>query len=287
MAVDEMLFVRCQQRVDFPPTLRIYDWSEPAFSIGYFQQLGRVIDLEKVQQDNLKVVRRMTGGRAILHWNELTYSIVADSAKNPELGSSLPETYRRLSLAFVDVLDRLGIRADYHRGKPERQSSRSSRYKPCFQSISSYELTAQGKKIMGSAQRRSKSFFIQQGSMPRANTQRSILDYVGPDLRAAEDEHSWDQRTTNLDALLDRTVESSELKAAVRQGFEKSFGVSLMEEGLSKEELRLAFKLAQDKYSQPGWNHFRLNGTGVSGTGPRPGTNRNLEELGIAGTGSR
>ena len=117
MAVDEMLFIRCQEKRNFPPTLRIYDWSEPAVSIGYFQDIREAINVQKARQDGLKIVRRITGGRAVLHYGELTYAVVANGSRHPELGTNLRSTYRQISLALARGLEQLGIRAEYKRGR--------------------------------------------------------------------------------------------------------------------------------------------------------------------------
>lgn len=257
MAVDEMLFRRCQESQSFPPTLRIYDWSEPAFSIGYFQDIYQTLNVEKTQQEGLKVVRRMTGGRAVLHHSELTYSVVANSSRNPELGSSLAETYRQLSLALARSLRLLGIRAEYKKGKVSQVPARSFYAYPCFSSVSSFELTAKGKKLAGSAQRRTKGYFIQQGSLPRENGDLDINDYLVIPQKDKPNKHSWDEKSTTLSAVAGRKIELPEVKDCVSRGFEEFFGIKFMEERLSRPELMLAFKLEAEKYSQPNWNYGR------------------------------
>jgi lipoate-protein ligase A len=263
MAVDETLFRRCQEFSNFPPTLRIYDWKEPAFTIGYFQDINQALNLQKAGQQGLKVVRRMTGGRAILHYGELTYAVVADSWRNPQLGSSLLETYRELCLAWIEVMRLLGIRVEYSRGRASQKKVRSSYDTPCFASASIYELTVKGKKLLGSAQRRTKACFIQQGSLPRFNAGRSVAFYFGPENRNRQELHSWDERGVNLESLTGRRWTLAELKEYVKKGFERHFGVSLVEEGLTQPETKMALQLEKDKYSRPEWNHFRLNGDHV------------------------
>lgn len=257
MAQDEALFLCCQKNRNFIPTLRIYDWTEPAFTIGYFQDLGRALDAEKTKKEGLKIVRRMTGGRAILHYAELTYSMVADSSRNPEIGQSLAETYARLSLAFASTLERLGIRVEYQRGKANRRESRSSYPKPCFASLSSHELSANGRKIMGSAQRRSRGCFIQQGSLPREKTGWNIVDYLPLSPGNGRSQHSWDEKVVSLQVLLGRPIGLGELRNYVKESFEKFFSIGLVEEGFTTEEMKLALKLEKEKYSQAGWNYFR------------------------------
>ena len=265
MAVDETLFRRCQEVNNFPPTLRIYDWREPAFTIGYFQDINQALNLQKAGQQGLKVVRRMTGGRAILHYGELTYAVVADSRRNPQLGSSLLETYREICLAWIEVMQLLGIRVEYSRKKASQKKVRSSYDTPCFASASIYELTVKGKKLLGSAQRRTKACFIQQGSLPRLNTGRSPASCFGPENRSRQELHSWDERGVNLESLTGRRWTLAELKEYVKKGFEHHFGVSMVEEGLTQPETKMALQLEKEKYSRPEWNHFRLNGDHARG----------------------
>ena len=257
MAVDEMLFRRCQENQNFPPTLRIYDWSEPAFSLGYFQDIQQTLNLEKTQIEGLKVVRRMTGGRAVLHYSELTYSVVANSSRNPELGFSLAETYRQLSLALARSLELLGIRAEYKKGKVSQIPARSFYAHPCFNSVSRFELTAKGKKLAGSAQRRTRDCFIQQGSLPLKNGCLDINDYLVIPKKNQPEKHSWDEKSTTLSAAAGRRIELSEARDCLSRGFEEFFKVEFMKEGLSRPELLSTFRLEREKYSQSSWNYGR------------------------------
>jgi lipoate-protein ligase A len=261
MAVDEMLFIRCQENKNFPPTLRIYDWSEPAISIGYFQDAYQAINVQKAQLERVSLVRRITGGRAVLHFGELTYAVVANSSNDRILGTDLRSTYQEISLATRRALQKLGIRAEYKRGRAAGNSSRLSYHHPCFESISSYELTANGRKLVGSAQRRSQGCFLQHGSIPRSKSDWKIEDYLSPSPgEDAANQHSWDEKSTSLSALTGRKMELEELKRSLKEGFADYFGISFVEEGVTKPELKLAFRLERDKYSQECWNLNRVSG---------------------------
>ncbi len=255
MAVDEMLFIRCQENRNFPPTLRIYDWSEPAISLGYFQDAYQAINVHKAQLERVSLVRRITGGRAVLHFGELTYAVVANSHRDRMLGTELRSTYQKISLAIRRALQKLGIRAEYKRGRPARRADRLSYTHPCFQSVSAYELTVEGKKIAGSAQRRSKECFIQQGSLPREKVQWKISDFLPASQNLSGSAlHSWDEKGISLSGLTGKKVDLLELKEHFKHGFEEHFGVSFIEEGLTKAEHNTAFQLEREKYSQPEWN---------------------------------
>ena len=254
MAVDEMLFLRCQEKKNFPPTLRIYDWSKPAVSIGYFQDINLALNVQKAQQEGLKVVRRITGGRAVLHYGELTYAVVANSTSNPELGLSLMETYREISMALSRALAWLGIRAEYKKGQGAGGPSRLSYHSPCFESAYSYELTVNGQKLLGSAQRRRQEFFIQQGSMPREKRELKLQNYLVAENGEVSGLHSWDEKAICINSLVGKEVDLLELKECLKSGFQEHFGMAFIEEGLTKPELNLAFKLEREKYSQEYWN---------------------------------
>ncbi|OGC88248.1 MAG: hypothetical protein A2142_02715 [candidate division Zixibacteria bacterium RBG_16_48_11] len=202
----------------------------------------------------------MTGGRTILHYGELTYAVVADGWHNPQLGSSLMETYRKICLAWIEVMQLLGIRVEYSRGKASQRQDRSSYATPCFAAASTYELTVNGKKVLGSAQRRTKGCFIQQGSLPRVNTGWSITSYLKAQGQNRKELHSWDERGVNLETLTSRRWSLTELKDYVRKGFERHFGIIMIEEGLTQPELKTALQLEKEKYSRSDWNYLRLNG---------------------------
>ncbi|MCI0532023.1 MAG: lipoate--protein ligase family protein [candidate division Zixibacteria bacterium] len=269
MAVDEALFLLCQAEPDFPPTLRVYDWSEPAVTIGYFQTVEKAVNLNLAEKQGIKVVRRVTGGRAVLHYGELTYSMAANGKSHPELGRNLAETYRQIAGAFAGSLQMLGIRAEQKRGKDPLGNSRAlyaqvwqekPNYSkrdfqmPCFQSSSTFELSVGGKKILGSAQRRSRECFIQQGSLPRQRLGREITDVLQPGGPEGLFQHTWDERVSYLDELLGRSPSLEELSDIIRRGFERFLGATFGDGNLTSQELELAERLKEEKYALSIWN---------------------------------
>ena len=164
MAVDGRLLDEVEQS-DTPMTiLRFYSWARPTVSLGRNQKMEKAVDLEFCAAQGIDVVHRPTGGRAVLHDDELTYAVASNDAASFD-GGSLYGTYRRISEALTAGYRRLGIEAvlapDTHRGpKP-----RDGRDDPCFVSPSRYELMFRGRKIVGSAQRRLRRGFLQHGSM--------------------------------------------------------------------------------------------------------------------------
>jgi len=156
MALDEALF-----NVSSQPILRFYSWKSPSVSVGYFQRLDE--DFLRTCSDlNIPVVRRPTGGRAILHQFEITYSIISPYDLFP-LPTTLTGIYKRLAHWQVESLTALGLRA----ALADRRSDESPYQKSesCFMTSTPYEVHVCGKKICGSAQKRGKSSFLQHGSI--------------------------------------------------------------------------------------------------------------------------
>ncbi|HLA38829.1 MAG TPA: lipoate--protein ligase family protein, partial [Candidatus Glassbacteria bacterium] len=186
MALDEALLRSVAER-DSPPVLRVYSWSGPSVSLGYNQEIGREIDLERCRHLGVAVVRRPTGGRSVYHDRELTYSLCGPGA-SARLGRSLEETTRMVAEALCAALDRLGISADEPARGHGAIRGAAGLCNPCFSSASRYEISVAGRKLIGSAQRRSAGdrAFLQQGSVLIANSQ-ARLDELAPGGRTAEE----------------------------------------------------------------------------------------------------
>ncbi|MGC9316070.1 MAG: lipoate--protein ligase family protein [bacterium] len=150
---------------EFVPILRFYDWLNPTLTIGYGQPRSD-IDFDALREAGVDFAVRPTGGRAVLHWDEVTYSIILP-AHHPIAESSVIESYKTISEGLVAGLRRLDIPAEITRGELGGHKNPS-----CFSSTSRYEVVVGGRKLIGSAQRRKHGALLQQGSIP-----------VGPDFR--------------------------------------------------------------------------------------------------------
>jgi len=169
MAVDSRLLSEVEQS-DFPLTvLRLYTWIRPAISLGRNQNIETAVDLEFCNSHGLKVVHRPTGGHAVLHGDELTYAIASNDPYQFD-GGSIYGTYRRISAALSLGYRRLGIESTLSPETVRRNGVKNHEKKdydaPCFVSPSRYELMVDGRKLVGSAQRRLRRGFLQHGSMP-------------------------------------------------------------------------------------------------------------------------
>jgi lipoate-protein ligase A len=255
MAVDEVLFDG-QIRGEAPPTLRFYSWRPPAISLGYAQKIATV-DLEACRLSGISVVRRITGGRAILHEGDFTYSITARES-NPVVQGTLMDTYRKISQALLTGLQQLGVQAAFSPGDkdPGAGTASVSGAAACFAATSRYELTVNGRKIIGSAQRRKEGAVLQQGSLPLQDTSKklfSLLQFSDPSQRLLAHER-YLSRATSLDEALHHPVTFDDVAAAFLGGMGSSFQVELAPGCLHPDEIEQAEDLCSSKYSSHAWN---------------------------------
>lgn len=243
MAIDESLLELCSA-----PILRVYRWLSPSISVGYNQKVSEEINIAKCREENVHIVRRITGGKAILHDNEMTYSFILpeDSLNLPD---SITESYKVISKALVASLNRVGIMAEINK-QPERISTPM-----CFNSSNWYELSVGSKKICGSAQRRADGKILQHGSLlidfnyeknaALFNSDTNSNRFTASELRG---------RITSIKNELNREVSYKELSNAFRYGFQKNFHLKLIESKLARDEIKLAEKLKRERYETDSWN---------------------------------
>ena len=173
MALDQAIAESCAAG-DSPSTIRFYRWNPPAVSLGRHQPVTDV-DLSAIDLLGYEVVRRPTGGRAILHIDELTYSVAA-AADEPRVRGGVMDAYLRLSNALLSGLQRLGLGAvDKAAGDVRTGPDVSA---ACFEVPSAYEITSNGRKLMGSAQSRRAGYVLQHGSLPLTGDITRLIDVL-------------------------------------------------------------------------------------------------------------
>lgn len=245
MATDEVLTHLCQNENRIP-TLRLYTWSPPAVSLGYFQKIESTVDMDECRKSGIDVVRRPTGGRAILHQDELTYSVCGSSENFPELGATISQTYERISLALLGALRILGIKGEWVKSFLRQRKEKIS--EPCFVSSSKYEITVDNKKLIGSAQRRFGKVFLQHGSIPLKRNERSLAHFLPQRKSVDAIDNLLTTRSTTVEELLNRKVEIESIIEAVKSGFKEYFEIEFIEENLTGDELDRIRKLISEKY---------------------------------------
>ena len=249
MAIDESLLIE-HYRGNTPPTLRIYGWKPPAFSLGYFQDAWQELDIEKCNQQGINFVRRLTGGGIIFHHQEVTYSLVCS---REELGmfSGVKGSYKTICSFLINMYKKLGIDAYFaveKQGKDEKLGEPSSF---CFASKEEYDILINGKKIGGNAQKRRKDLIFQHGSIPLELN----IDKVTPFLK--KNSGGIKKGICSLVEVMGKEVGFSELQTKLAESFRDTFLVNLKEEELSLEEKKLAQNLRETKYSGEEWNVYR------------------------------
>ena len=254
MAVDEAI-LEAAGRGDVSPTLRLYAWEPACLSLGYAQPYGEA-DLDSLNENGWEMVRRPTGGRAILHVDELTYS-VAGPQEEARLSGSVLESYRLLSSALLRALELLGIPAvALPKKDQDPDENPNAGINPvCFDIPSHYEITVHGKKLIGSAQARRKNGVLQHGSLPLHGDLRRItqaLVYPGPIERKLAGERLL-QRAVTAESVLGAAPSWSTAAQAFITAFEERLNVKLQPGNLSPAELERAGELVLEKYAHPAW----------------------------------
>lgn len=233
MAVDKALLLR------FPsegrPTLRLYAWERPTLSLGYFQPSADV-DADACRARGIAIVRRPTGGRAVLHSGEVTYSLVAPLTLFPP---GVAAAYRRISAALIAALATLGLQARLVR------VHRAGRSAACFEAPALAELTVADKKVIGSAQTRTRAALLQHGSVPL----RFDLENLAAALRLSPRERRLLRRRAAGLAELVPGLDASRLRAALVEGFARAFDARLRPGSLSPAERELAARLARETFA--------------------------------------
>jgi lipoyl(octanoyl) transferase len=224
MAADERLLeIAAEHRT---PILRFFTWTPPTLSLGYAQKIDRHINLSHCRAKGIPVVRRVTGGKAVLHDRELTYSISGGAGEFPFQGSIL-DSYKMIAHAFLAAFGSLGISAEM---AAHRTMGPGGGISSCFAQPSAYEIVVKDRKILGSAQKRTQSGILQHGSL--------LLDYRHDDwmylLKRHGDESA--QRVTTLRREMGRIPVVSSVIEAIKWGFSSVYGVMFEPFEFSRED---------------------------------------------------
>ena len=266
MAVDEAILETAGRQLALP-TLRLYAWSPPCLSLGFAQPASDV-DFQELQNRSWDIVRRPTGGRSILHTDELTYS-VSGPYTEPRLAGSVLESYQRISAALLEALRLLSIPAQAQPelartgSQPSQSKSASENGPVCFEMPSSYEITVKGKKVIGSAQSRKQDGVLQHGSLPLTGDLTRILQVL---VFAKDDQNEPNQEAARLKAarhLRERAISAEECLGqavtwqAAAQAFITAFSrvlnLELLPAELTPTEIRRAQELVLTKYAHSDW----------------------------------
>ncbi len=247
MAVDEAILRGVAAGLS-PPTLRLYGWEPPCLSLGRGQPAADV-NVEALGAAGFDLIRRPTGGKAILHVDELTYSIILPQ-EDPRVTGGIVESYRRLSAGLVRGLERLGLTGIV----ADRQAEARGLEGPvCFEVPSDYEITVGGRKLVGSAQMRARGVVLQHGAIPLYGDVARIC----PLLAVCPDPAQVRARAATVEQALGLRggISWDEAAQALTAGFSEALNLRLEPGRLSDQERVWAETLRADKYAASTWTH--------------------------------
>lgn len=256
MALDEALLEWHAEGL-VPPVIRFYQWEPAALSIGYFQRVERDLHLPAVKEMGLGFVRRPTGGRAVLHEHELTYSVIV-SEDYPDMPKTVTEAYRVISEGILQGFRNLGLQAEF--SVPESDSQREALSQPksavCFDAPSWYELVVEGKKVAGSAQTRQKGVILQHGAILIDLDEDKYLNcfsYESEEKRQKVKER-LSQKAVSINKIISKTIEVEQCIPAFKNGFESALNIHLTSFSLTLEQQQYVENLADTRYRSDEWN---------------------------------
>jgi lipoate-protein ligase A len=243
-----------------PRTLRFYAWSPPCLSLGRNQNATDV-NLAACRAAGVDVVRRPSGGRAILHTDELTYSITILQS-DPLAAGGVVESYRRLSEGLLSGLRSLGIPAVQAIDQREPDTDLTA---VCFETPSNYEITSRGRKLVGSAQWRARGGVLQHGTLPLWGDIVRILPLLAlPESEKDVQNASLRASATPLEQEAGRTIPFGTVSQALADGFSRVLGIVLIPGHLSPDERALARELRSQRYAAQDWTFRARPNTRIS-----------------------
>jgi lipoate-protein ligase A len=236
MAIDRAILV-AHSRNKVPPTVRFYQWKPSAISIGYFQSLKEEVDLQQCKRFGVDYVRRITGGGAVFHEDELTYSIVV-SEDHPSIPKNIMESYDVICGAIISGLKQLDIESVY-------------------QPIN--DILVDGRKISGNAQTRKEKTVLQHGTVLMDVDVEKMFSLLKVPNEKIKDKLISDvkERITSIQHVFGEQISFDEVAEALKVGFEEQFDVRLEKSALTMEEKKLTETFDQEFFSVASWNHRR------------------------------
>lgn len=258
MAIDEVLAMDVAAGQS-PPTLRLYGWTPPCVSIGRFQPMGDV-NHQTLQEAGVELVRRLTGGRALLHAEEVTYAVMLPQAHAIAQRGVL-ESYRHLSAGLVETLHLLTLEADTL--QPARRV-RTPVSAACMEVPSAYEITVGGRKLIGSAQCRRAGYVLQHGSLPLAGHASELLPFLNLDATARThlDRKLQTTATTVTQELSTNAPDADapgweDVAASMVRGFAHGLALDWMEDSYRPAEMEAAAHLIRTRYAHDQWTSLK------------------------------
>lgn len=253
MAIDEALLI-WNSEGKIRPVIRFYGWEKPSLSLGHFQRAEKAIDFSGVEKHGCQVVRRLTGGSAVLHDDEITYSITVPES-HPKIPATVNEAYYVLSQGILKGYQLLGIDAQF--AIPEKEL-RKERTAVCFEKPAIYEMIVEGKKISGNAQTRKSGVLLQHGSIPRRFDVDMLFDMFqfSSEEKRARQREKFREKAISIYDVTKKDYTYEQLRDAFIEGFTSSLDIQLETMTLTATDWEFIHELADTKYRTDEWNIF-------------------------------
>ena len=246
MAMDEALLFGIINK-NAPPVVRVYDWDPPTVSFGYHQKIKEHIRLDKIREYGFGLVRRPTGGRAVLHYDEVTYAVI--SRTDGILAGSILESYRKIGKVLLAALHEVGIQATMQDSMPSNKEQKTW-VNPCFSSASKYEINVKGKKLIGSAQIRKGDALLQHGSILLNHNQELMAELI-PTQNNKEKEtikKLLSRKTIAVNDLIPDPLQFDEFADILNNNFQRIFGITFSEKGNLTQYEKQLYEGFKNKY---------------------------------------
>lgn len=251
MAADLFLFNKCKRNSE-DIYLRLYKWKFPTITLGCMQNEKTLCEKNTLKNDGISVIKRFTGGRAVLHWDDLTYSFIF-SQNHTFLGTSINSTYDIISTALSGALKSLGIKPLKHSFSSSGEASRSQIKLPCFLSPNKNEIIINNKKLIGSAQKRGNKSVLQHGSVPLNGNFRKITDYLYLNSKTkCIIQNELLKNAISLNEIIELPSEEK-INNAFIEGFENSLPVKVYKKNWSRVEKESIMELANSISFKEKW----------------------------------
>lgn len=255
MALDEVLLHSVQAGTS-PPVVRLYRWLPAAVTLGYSQRGDKQVNAAYCQSAGIDIVRRLTGGRAVLHDQEVTYAVISRQDGLFQVG--ILENYRTIAEVLLHCLKRFGLNAEIvgrHAGNPNPGAVEQS---ACFTAPAQFEIVCAGKKTCGSSQKREQDSFLQHGSIPVDMDLQKLFCALNTDPEASVEQGvaSFAAKIGWLNQFRQNPCTVDEVELQLMSSFVLLWPVRFVVENPTAEEMEQARQLAQSKYSFVNWHQL-------------------------------
>lgn len=252
MAVDEALLLSVQEGTR-GPTLRFYRWYPPALSLGYFQKAAEVVNFPQLKAQGITLVRRLTGGRTVLHQEELTYSLILPEDMEGMPAGVIP-SYAYLSQGILQGLLGLGLPVTQKEGRDTLADSSNA----CFEIPSWYEIQLGKKKMVGSAQIRKKGVLLQHGSIPLTLDPYLLFSLLAFPSEEERERHRtfFEKKATAINQELAEPVTYQQVQAALLAGWQETLSFQGRGDEITETERERVLDLKRNKYATREWNLY-------------------------------